>query len=225
MLKCLILPPCWSVLPEGDRKQSPRENRCPQPVTMSFAFCLRILLLLAQSTFFTISDAQTNYTCPAYHNPCSVSCNETTNSNCPIVIDGTTSTYLNVNCNGNVCQNRIIKCPNSGCSINCIGDYSCRGTRVEYDGIYHGAISVNCIGTGYTCYDMTINAQYIDKITITCTSSSISYSYGTCSLTLNANFANNVSIYANEGYASYRNTWNVEWAKFVMLTVRGIQCI
>ena len=110
-----------------------------------------------------------------------------------------------------MCQNRIIKCPNSGCSIQCIGDYSCKGTRIEHDGIYDGDMSVNCIGNSNTCYDMTINAEYIDKITITCTSTSILFAYGPCSLTLNANFANNVSIYLNEKYASYRDTWNVEW--------------
>ena len=144
-----------------------------------FSFWLRILLLLfAQIELFTVTNAQQmNYTCPYNFGPCSISCNSTTtNSNCPLVIDGTISSYLNINCYGNVCKNRIIKCPNSGCSLYCNGDYSCQGTKIEYDGSIsdNGNILVNCIGSSYTCYYMTINEKYIDKISISCTSNSIS---------------------------------------------------
>ena len=184
------------------------------------SFWRTLSLLFAQITLFT--NAITNYTCPYNTIGCFLSCD--TYSNCPIAIDATTSVYFELNCYESRCKNRIIKCPISGgCLINCNGDFSCQGTRIEYDGSVnnYGNISVNCIGTAYTCNYMTINAEYIEKIAINCTSSSTSSAYGPCSLTLNANFANNVTIFANEKYASYRDTWNVQSAKYVVLNARG----
>ena len=177
-----------------------------------FPFALSIISIL---------NAQTNYTC-SNSSECSVSCSIGT-SNCPTYIDGRPSTYLNVNCTGNFCQNRNIKCPLGGCSINCYGNHTCRGMIIQYDGNIsdYGNISINCEGEQCTCYNMSINAEHIYNIRLKCTSLSTSSSYGPCQYTLNANNANNVTISANERWASFRDIWNVENANYVTLNVRG----
>lgn len=186
------------------------------------SFVFRILVIVAMIA--SIINAQ----CSSGEE-CSVSCQNGMATACPTDIDGSSATYLNVNCTGNICQNRSITCPIAGCTINCNGDYACRGMTIEYNGIVNddGNISINCEGSLYTCYYMNINAMYINNIEITCISSSLTYFYGPCGYTLNADYANNVIINNNEGYASYKDIWNLANAKNVMLNTRGfcMSCI
>ena len=182
----------------------------------------RVIFVFNLLVLINLSNAQSNYTC-SLDSECSISCEYGSSSNCPTNIDGISATYLNINCTGNICQNRNIKCPNAGCSINCIGDYACQGTKIQYVGNLNdkGDIYINCEGSQNTCYDMTINAEYIDNIDITCTSLSTAASYGPCNYTLNADYANNVTINNNERWASHGDTWNVQNANSVTLNVRG----
>ena len=172
------------------------------------------------------------YCCPYYNTSdeiggcsagedCIVDC---TNTACGSkIIDASEASSLTVNCNGTIlCQNTVIYCPPNGCDIVCADVSACRYSTIVYNGKLadYGAINLTCYGY-YTCYDMIINAEYINELEWSCTSRGLSgYGDNTCHAVLNANYANKVIINTNNDYASYYDTWNVMYANEVIINGR-----
>eukprot|EP01084_Bolivina_argentea_P020788 38621_1 len=160
--------------------------------------------------------------------PCVVDC--LNNTNCSeAIIDGTYATYLSLHCSNDQCENALVWCPINGCSIQCNGYKSCHGMYVIHmNGKYgnaltnNGVIDISCFEYR-ACYNVLIEANWVDKITLTCTSTYIDQNV--CFTMLNAKYANQVIINANERYSSYYDTFNVQNAKSVTLTGRGYLAI
>ena len=177
------------------------------------------------------TDAKVGYCCPYYNvsddigdcisdQDCFINCTSTECIN--KVIDGSKAKSLTVFCGAHDCKYLTINCPLGECLLSCIGYASCRYLIVRYDGTSQNNAKLDIICYGYRgCDVMWIQSDWINEIEWNCTSTALDSSDFTCDAVLNANYANKVTINTNERCASYYSTWNVMYAKQVLINSRG----
>ena len=123
------------------------------------------------------------------------------------------------------CQSTIVICPPEGCEINCYRSYACRYMKIYYEGDVSdgGSMNIVCSYDDNSCYQMEVLADTVDSIKMTCSGGTYisSYYYAACeSATLNATYANNVTVIIDERNAAYLFTINAQEAGYVVLDAR-----
>ena len=155
---------------------------------------------------------------------CVVNCDYSSGNCTDVVIDGSLASNVTVNCSyDGYCQSLVVYCPDGGeCDIKCEGSYTCQDMEVMYEGYLSdsGLINILCDGTR-ACGNMTINADSIFELSITCNSDTASGDDTCYYLELNANNAGNVIINANEQDAIAQSRFYVENATSVEISGRG----
>eukprot|EP01084_Bolivina_argentea_P284434 487468_1 len=118
--------------------------------------------------------------------------------------------YAKIIAEGTLANNSIV-------SVSCAGRRSCKYAEINYMNTFgdNGNLSVEC--GPYSCYYLTVNAQYANEIDISCKGDKNGCYYAT----FNGQNANKVTITTEEQRASYHVDYNFNNATSVLINVRG----